>query len=109
MVEENFSSEESPKKLFIIIIIIIIIVFLLYLWVSDLLKVNEELCRPVCSQTLYCVRFQVLTAASMKMIAFWHIALCSLVVIDRRFRGAYCLHHHGDYGGSTHLRNVGLL
>jgi hypothetical protein len=30
---------------------------------------------------------------------------------DRRFRGAYCLHNHGDhnYGGSTHLTNVSLL
>jgi hypothetical protein len=41
------------------------------------------------------VRFRVLTAASMKMRAFWYIAPCSLGV-DRRFRGAYCLHHQGD-------------
>jgi hypothetical protein len=27
----------------------------------------------------------------MKMTAFWDIASCSLEV-DRRFRGAYCLH-----------------
>jgi hypothetical protein len=40
---------------------------------------------PVCSQTLYCVRFQVFTAVTMKFRVFW------------------------DYdGGSTHLRNVGL-
>jgi hypothetical protein len=38
------------------------------------------------------VRFQVLTAASMKMTAFWNTAPCSLVEVDRRFRGAYCLH-----------------
>jgi hypothetical protein len=31
------------------------------------------------------VRFQVLMAASMKMIAFWDVVLCSLVV-DRHFR-----------------------
>jgi hypothetical protein len=24
------------------------------------------------------------------------MALCSLVEVDRRFRGAYCLHRHGD-------------
>jgi hypothetical protein len=24
-------------------------------------------------------------------------APCSLVGVDRRFRGAYCLHHHPDY------------
>jgi hypothetical protein len=40
------------------------------------------------------VRFQVLIAASIKMRAFWDIVVCSLVGIDRRFRGAYCLHHH---------------
>jgi hypothetical protein len=44
------------------------------------------------------VRFQVLTAASMKIRAFSDVALCSLGV-DRRFRGAYCLHHHGDDDG----------
>jgi hypothetical protein len=28
------------------------------------------------------------------MVVFWDIALYSLV--DRRFRGAYCLHHRPD-------------
>jgi hypothetical protein len=32
----------------------------------------------------------------MKMTAFWDIAPCSLVEVDRHFRGAYCLHHQGD-------------
>jgi hypothetical protein len=27
---------------------------------------------------------------------------CSLVEIDRRYRGAYCLHHHRRGGGTTH-------
>jgi hypothetical protein len=27
----------------------------------------------------------------MKMTAFWDVAPCSLVLIERRFRGAYCL------------------
>jgi hypothetical protein len=52
------------------------------------------------------VTFQVLTAASMKMIAFWDIEPCSLVVVDGRFRSAYCLHHQCDVHddrGSTHL------
>jgi hypothetical protein len=34
-------------------------------------------------------RFQVLTVASMKIIAFWDVASSSLVEVDRRFRGAY--------------------
>jgi hypothetical protein len=41
------------------------------------------------------VRFQVLTAASMMFrIVFWDILPCKMIV-DRRFRGAYCLHHQG--------------
>jgi hypothetical protein len=32
----------------------------------------------------------------MKIAAFWDIASCSLVEVDRSFRGAYCLHHQGN-------------
>jgi hypothetical protein len=39
----------------------------------------------------YAVRFQVLTVARMKMIAFRDIAPCSIVEVYRRFRVAYCL------------------
>jgi hypothetical protein len=46
-----------------------------------------------------------LTSAYLKMRAFWDIAPCNLVGVDRRFRGAYCLHHHPD-GGSPHFSNV---
>jgi hypothetical protein len=42
------------------------------------------------------VRFQVLTATSMKMTVFWDVVPYSLIEIYRRFRGAYCLHHQGD-------------
>jgi hypothetical protein len=50
------------------------------------------------------VRFQVLTAASMKLRVFWDVVPCSQVDVDRRFRGAYCLHHHcSDGGGNIHL------
>jgi hypothetical protein len=39
------------------------------------------------------VRFQVLTAASMMFrIVFWDVLPCKIIV-DLRFRGAYCLHH----------------
>jgi hypothetical protein len=31
----------------------------------------------------------------MEIIALWDIALCSLVEVDRRFGGGYCLHHQG--------------
>jgi hypothetical protein len=32
----------------------------------------------------------------LKMTVFWGVAPCSLVEIDRHFRGAYCLYHQGD-------------
>jgi hypothetical protein len=38
------------------------------------------------------VRFQVLTAASMKMAVFEVVVPCSLVEVYRRFRGTCCLH-----------------
>jgi hypothetical protein len=41
---------------------------------------------------LYVVRFQVLTAASMKFRVFWDILPCSQIDVDRSFRGACCLH-----------------
>jgi hypothetical protein len=34
------------------------------------------------------IRFQVLTAASVKMAVFWDVAVCNLVEIYRRFRDA---------------------
>jgi hypothetical protein len=42
----------------------------------------------------------------MKIRAFWYVAPCSLVGVDQRFRGAYCLHHQGDepWLGNTELR-----
>jgi hypothetical protein len=42
------------------------------------------------------VRFQVLTAASMKFrFVYWDVLPCKIIV-DRRFRGTCCLHHQGD-------------
>jgi hypothetical protein len=52
------------------------------------------------------VRFQVLTAASMKFRVFWDVMLCSHGEVGRRFRDMYCLHQGDDCpddGGSTHL------
>jgi hypothetical protein len=42
------------------------------------------------------VRFQILTAASMKFrIVFWDVLPCKIIV-DRRFRVTCCLHHQGS-------------
>jgi hypothetical protein len=52
------------------------------------------------------VRFQILKATCMKMAAFWDMALCSLVEVNRRFRDECYVHHHSDRPddtGSTHL------
>jgi hypothetical protein len=49
------------------------------------------------------VRFQVITAASMKMAVFWVVVPCSLLEVYQRFRSACCLHHRPDDGGSKHL------
>jgi hypothetical protein len=32
----------------------------------------------------------------VKISAFWDVASYSLVGVDRRFIGAYCVHHQGD-------------
>jgi hypothetical protein len=58
--------------------------------------------------------FQVAMAASTKITAFWVVALCSFLEVDRRFRGTYCLHNQDDANhvgdiSSTCLGNVGLL
>jgi hypothetical protein len=45
--------------------------------------------------TFRLVRFQAVTAASMKTV-LWDMAPCSPIEVDRRFRGAYCLHNQGD-------------
>jgi hypothetical protein len=51
------------------------------------------------------VRFQVLTAVTMKMAVFWVVAPCSLVEVYIALRGACRLHRRGDYNdvGSKHL------
>jgi hypothetical protein len=39
----------------------------------------------------------------VKCGVFWDVAPCSQVEVDRRFRGAYCLHHQGDATCMKHL------
>jgi hypothetical protein len=45
---------------------------------------------------IFIERFQVLTAACMKMTIFWDVALCSLVEISRRFESSYCWHYQNS-------------
>jgi hypothetical protein len=64
------------------------------------------------------VRFEVFTAVTMKNAVFWDVTSCGFCK-NRRFGGAYRLHHQGglvqllviannpDDGGGKFLRNVG--
>jgi hypothetical protein len=45
--------------------------------------------------TVHYVRFQILTAASMKMTVFWDVAPCNLKEVYRRFRSACFLPRKG--------------
>jgi hypothetical protein len=65
---------------------------------------------------LFLVRFQVLTAACMMFrVVFWDILPCKMIV-DRRFRVAYCLHMkrrstiilHGNISQKTTLNIYSL-
>jgi hypothetical protein len=47
------------------------------------------------------------TSDLLKMTAFRDIKPCSLVEVDRCFRGAYC--DHLDDRDKTHVSNVGIL
>jgi hypothetical protein len=42
----------------------------------------------------------------MKINVFWDVAPHSLVEIDRRFRGAYCLYYQGNEDNQTARRNI---
>jgi hypothetical protein len=44
----------------------------------------------------------------LNITALWAIAPCSLVEVDGRLKGSYCLHHQGDGGGSTHYGTSSL-
>jgi hypothetical protein len=53
--------------------------------------------------------FIVCQCMTWRWPSFGMLMPCSLLEIDRRFRGAYCLRHQGDYNneGNRHLWNVG--
>jgi hypothetical protein len=60
----------------------------------------------LCLTVLQQVRFQVLTATSMKMAVYWNVSPCSLVEAYRRFTGACCLHHcPAQHTEDTHIQN----
>jgi hypothetical protein len=54
------------------------------------------------------VRFQGLTASSMRMTVYWVIAPCCRVEVYRRFRGAFCIHHQGGKRALNRMRVLGF-
>jgi hypothetical protein len=74
---------------------------------SSYLQQGLALCLGIKAVERQCETFRTYqTKRSMKMAVVWNVAPCSLVEIDRRFRGAYCPHHQGDRPddeGSEHL------
>jgi hypothetical protein len=52
------------------------------------------------------VRFQVLTAASMKFRFVLSDVLPCKIIVERRFRGTCCLPHRPGYGGSTSVTSA---
>jgi hypothetical protein len=58
---------------------------------------------------LYKLSDTIEAGRKLKMIPFWVMVRCSLIEVDRHYRGEYCLHHHCDNEGSMHLYNITLL
>jgi hypothetical protein len=91
---------KKDLRLYIMSKMLVILIRLLYKIVR-----NIRIVLPNISKTNY-VRFQILSAASMKFrIVFWDVLPCKIIV-DRRFIGRCCLHHQGslipDDVGSTY-------
>jgi hypothetical protein len=70
--------------------------------------IGSDIARGTHRQTVWYLRFQVLTAASMKFRVFWDVLPCSEVDVDRCFRGKYCLHHLGDEAVCTSETSVNI-
>jgi hypothetical protein len=64
------------------------------LWYLAFVCVNH-VSYPKDGHRFACLRFPVLTAASVKMTAVWDIAPCNFVEVDGHFRGTYCLQGAG--------------
>jgi hypothetical protein len=47
------------------------------------------------------------TFAKIKMAVFWVVSCC-LIEVYRRFRNAYCIHHHGDDTARTSETSVNI-
>jgi hypothetical protein len=86
--------------------------------VTSLLK-GECRCLCICSELVVLfpqtqetivkhVIFHILTAASMKFRVFWDVMPCSEIDVDRRFGGAYCLHHQDDDAARTSETSVNI-
>jgi hypothetical protein len=66
------------------------------------MRLRSALAVPTNAISRYFVQQSQLTI-HMTMAVFRVVALCSLVEVHRRFRGAFCLHSQGEDGGRKHL------
>jgi hypothetical protein len=60
-------------------------------WILIKYDISRQPAKSV--NNIFRVRFQILTAVSMKVTVLWNIVSC-LIHDDHCFRGAYC-HHQG--------------
>lgn len=66
-------------------------------WAHHFRLENKEQSIEYCKK----VRFQFLTAVSMKITALWDMVPRTLVEVHQHSRGVHCLHHQGDDGQSS--------
>jgi hypothetical protein len=59
--------------------------------------------RVMALSRIQCCKVVTKHTQTLKFRVFWDVTPCSHVEVERSFRRAYCLHHQGDDGGSTHL------
>jgi hypothetical protein len=64
---------------------------------SDLISYGDEILDDICvtNMDVYCVRFEVFTAVTMKNVVFWDVTPCGSCK-NRRFGGTWRLLHQGD-------------
>jgi hypothetical protein len=67
---------------------------------------DDDNCLPKCTPYLNQYDTGMKTVASMKIIAFWDAAPCSLMEVNRHFIGAYCTYHHSPDDGAASQKAV---
>jgi hypothetical protein len=64
--------------------------------ITELLKNNHMKTLKILRMTELLKNNHMKTLKILRLTAFWDIAPHSLILVDRRFRGVYSLHHQCD-------------